>query len=79
MTLLYLRNEKSKRDRKFVIDILSGKNGNIACKNPDENDSSKQNTETGETDIFIFLNDLSLEMEEYIINSIDSSKKSGVN
>lgn len=74
MELIYLRNINNKKDRKFVLDSLSGKNGSLPYV-PDEENTDSVQQEENETAIYVFLHDLSLEMEEYIIKNAMSDKR----
>ena len=64
MTLIYLRNEKSRKDRKFVMENLSEDTGKDAKSDTEDIDEKSQ--------IFVFLRDLNMDMTEYFINNIDS-------
>lgn len=64
MTLIYLRNEKSRKDRKFVMENLSEDTGKDANSDTEDIDEKSQ--------IFVFLRDLNMNMTEYFINNIDS-------
>ena len=64
MTLIYLRNEKSRKDRKVVMENLAEDTGKDANSDTEDIDEKSQ--------IFVFLRDLNMDMTEYFINNIDS-------